>query len=921
VKEQGIISPERTEELEGIHSAMSRLEKDLHTAIQKQDAMQASGLADICAKLASLSLKVERGLETRSQEERILKRLRFSSMFSRSEDIAEAGFSTFDWMLKAEEPQDDDSTKHQQQVMRQRASQSFSSWIETGNQIYHISGKAGSGKSTLMKFLYNHTRPPRSSKAIDDGDDPDKEGQALYTKLTRWAGNKKLVLASFFFWNSGDPAQRSLRGLYQSILFEILRQCPELIKEAFIGQFEKTQENIFKSEDEPFRISELKEAISIVLGNTSFPDHRFCFFIDGLDEFEADLQTDHWDLARMLRRWAMSPDVKICVSSRPHEEFLQCFNPELRLQLHEMTRVDVENYVYGVINGEDPELTKDEKFANIVRSVIDGADGVFLWVCIVTRSLVDGIRRQYSVEALMRRLSTIPRNIEQLFDNIFDDIDPGDRERSDKMLMLSVFNHSPPAIMFSWVDDLDDPDFPFNTPIVAYTDEEIQARHERVRRQLDSLSKGLLEMRTSSSGDDSRYPKTNEDIYFQKQVSFLHRTVKDYLNDPKRLHVIQERLGDQFDVLQSTQRLRLAMFKFARTMPSYFKAQGYMQTKLVATFAQLTTEVSFEYSSRFLEECEKVLEHHRITPFTYPGETEENTQIIGWSQGIVLGQPNCTPVNENISYHMWLVSEADKNMHVTNWLLSNSCDAATNGGRSLLFEAARCYQLALMRRLLERGISPECSIIARRGFKPRGFNESTGIDIEGASSHVTTVWESFLFVMAAGFISEPANSSRDSIRYLALALFLEFGANCNAYFVLKEKHPPESTRPTSGNGLASNAEEPSSTSTEQLMSKKEEKLFKLSLEELILLGHPPNLDVLMRHVIRGKGSLLVRGTMQAVEIMGTALSSWSGVRQSQSATYAPLQADSLKSIQGKYTVESVHVGSKCLEKELLIKCF
>jgi hypothetical protein len=48
-----------------------------------------------------------------------------------------------------------------------------------------------------------------------------------------WAGDKKLVLAYFFFWSSGDRLQMSLEGLYQSLLFETLKQCPELIPKIF----------------------------------------------------------------------------------------------------------------------------------------------------------------------------------------------------------------------------------------------------------------------------------------------------------------------------------------------------------------------------------------------------------------------------------------------------------------------------------------------------------------------------------------------------------------------------------------------------------------------------------------------------------------------------------------------------------------
>lgn len=52
-------------------------------------------------------------------------------------------------------------------------------------------------------------------------------------KLESWAHGKKLVLARLFFWKSGDKLKMSVEGLYRSLLFEVLRQCPELRPQVF----------------------------------------------------------------------------------------------------------------------------------------------------------------------------------------------------------------------------------------------------------------------------------------------------------------------------------------------------------------------------------------------------------------------------------------------------------------------------------------------------------------------------------------------------------------------------------------------------------------------------------------------------------------------------------------------------------------
>ena len=60
------------------------------------------------------------------------------------------------------------------------------------------------------------------------------ENEQTKTSLGEWVGNKTLVIASFFFWNaSTHHSQKSQRGLLRTILYQILRQCPELIRMAY----------------------------------------------------------------------------------------------------------------------------------------------------------------------------------------------------------------------------------------------------------------------------------------------------------------------------------------------------------------------------------------------------------------------------------------------------------------------------------------------------------------------------------------------------------------------------------------------------------------------------------------------------------------------------------------------------------------
>jgi hypothetical protein len=100
--------------------------------------------------------------------------------------------------------------------------------------------------------------------------------------LESWGHGCKLVIVTTLFWRSDDKKQSSIEGFYRSVLFHTLRQCPELIPEVFPGQ------DIAKSLDTgDFHIKQLQSGFEKLVQQTRALDkYRFCFFIDGLDEYE-----------------------------------------------------------------------------------------------------------------------------------------------------------------------------------------------------------------------------------------------------------------------------------------------------------------------------------------------------------------------------------------------------------------------------------------------------------------------------------------------------------------------------------------------------------------------------------------------------------------------------------------------------------
>ncbi|KAK0613382.1 hypothetical protein B0T14DRAFT_526132 [Immersiella caudata] len=194
-------------------------------------------------------------------------------------------------------------------------------WLTFGDGVLHISGKAGSGKSTLMKSIITSTDTAQ--------------------RLTEWAGDKTPVVASFFFWRSDrECLELSVDELYPSILFEILRKCPRPVPEIFPRQWKSMASNPQNKSFEAhlFRPQSIKDAFENLVKSQTLPgSHTFCFFVDGLDEYQAHA-FDQLALARQLREWSTNSAIKICVSSRLE---IDAFSDIQRIHLHDLTSRDV----------------------------------------------------------------------------------------------------------------------------------------------------------------------------------------------------------------------------------------------------------------------------------------------------------------------------------------------------------------------------------------------------------------------------------------------------------------------------------------------------------------------------------------------------------------------------------------------------
>ena len=204
-------------------------------------------------------------------------------MQDRREWIPKAHAKTFSWALKS------------QSESPARWSD-LKSWLRQDNGIYWVTGKAGSGKSTFMKYI-----------------NPDKRTRQY---LEEWAYPSPLVIASFYFWNPGTSMQKSFLGLLQCLLFGVLSQRPDLIPTVFPVRWDPYT---YMNTSYDRTVLELSNNFKF-LSEAEF-DTKSCIIIDGLDEFDGD----HQGLIDAIVSMNQTSYIKVLASKPSVACFPRCF--------------------------------------------------------------------------------------------------------------------------------------------------------------------------------------------------------------------------------------------------------------------------------------------------------------------------------------------------------------------------------------------------------------------------------------------------------------------------------------------------------------------------------------------------------------------------------------------------------------------
>lgn len=454
------------------------------------------------------------------REQEVIKSLNYRPRKFRYDNIHDAHRRTFEWVY---------SPPHDQ--LRQ--------WLEEDSGIFWLSGKPGSGKSTLMKFIVDDSRTKKA--------------------LAIWARGRKYITAWHFFWINGHAIQMSQEGLFRSLLYEILKEQPSLVETLCPDLWEKSG-NIDASEKEFDQIwsrRSLREAISR-LKDCRHGDIFFCFFIDGLDEY----QGDHLEMVQTLEELVVPGNIKACVSSRPWNVFADAFGrtPARKVSLQDLTHNDLVTFVQDKL-GEHHLWTglSIEVQDRILTEIVDKAEGVFLWVYLVVKQLRQGLSNGDTVEILQQRVRGFPHDLEEFFSRMMKSIDPLYLSHTARAFQVALHAPKPlPTLLYSFLDDeAENEKYALRLPMQRFDDDALKRRIEKVPRRLEARCKGLLEVTT---GEGSVYGEE----CLKPRVEFIHRTARDFIRTRQMVDLLNESAKD-FEPYTSLLRAYLAGIKVLKT--------------------------------------------------------------------------------------------------------------------------------------------------------------------------------------------------------------------------------------------------------------------------------------------------------------------------------------------------------------------
>jgi ankyrin repeat protein len=355
----------------------------------------------------------------------------------------------------------------------------YTSWYGMAQQpdncgFLWIKGHPGTGKSTLMKLLFESA------------------------KLNAMGNSSQLTL-SFFFLARGSPEEKSTTGLYCSLLHQLFQKAVDL-RDSLDWMTPDGARGIQRNGWHEEALKQTLASAVQKLGSRSL-----MIFVDALDECNPDQATDMVCFFEELCDLAREAQIclQICFSSRHYPTIVIQKGVEVTLEDEIGHAEDIKHYIKSKLR-----LGKSKQAEPLRAEILEKSSGIFLWVALV----LDILNREYpnssmSIGKIREHLKKIPPKLSELFELILTR-DGGNLEQLQlclKWILFATRPLKPQELYFAIQLGLD-------KSCSSYWDQD-DVDLDQMKTYVRSSSKGLAEVTRNKASE----------------VQFIHESIRDYL--------------------------------------------------------------------------------------------------------------------------------------------------------------------------------------------------------------------------------------------------------------------------------------------------------------------------------------------------------------------------------------------------------
>ncbi|KAK4185025.1 hypothetical protein QBC35DRAFT_525158 [Podospora australis] len=709
-----------------------RAESSLKNHITLSMVDTERSLSDRISAAARTADEREKEAEAEVARGKLLCSLKFDRMNERRNMVVESHPETYDWVLS--EPQ------NASEAGVHLPWDSFPGWLQSTEPAYWISGKLGSGKTTLVKFLLEHSQ--------------------TRTFLDLW--NPDAVLVSHFFWRPGTQMQQSIKGFFCSLLYQLLENDKGSLNRILSNSSDASK----KDSDADWSPKELQSTLLDVMAH--YP-RSIVLFLDGLDEvLQADGTLALLNVIDSLKcSRGLQGKVKLCLGARREPLIEERLGDWPQLRLEDLNYADLRRYAkdkviiphryyicmspvlklygynangdYATFSLENPP-TPHELRDWVVTELVRKAEGVFLWLCLTAKMVMEALERGETVADLQQQVNSLPSDLSKWRNSkLYAEMwarENSDSERS---------QHQERACLYFYLAINDIP-VDFMSLMIATNDGMVN----RIRycdpyqpgfvkslvglckariRDVEIRGAGLLQIYPIRK--DLRYldlqPWYGKDYHelmpyaeeynggSHRPFGFIHRTARDFLTDTAQgLHILRKYRISEWHLCQRLAAARLACCRLFKALPTI--------TELLGVLPEENKEKAICECDELLQFCEQLFKS---------GQLFENPRLLhkeaDYRQEGREKVESCNHSRYEVRVkreHEFLFEAASFGRDIWHWIYSKlpSMELDKQTLSELLlhlcnFTPNHRYSASQLSRLLERGPCP-----SRKGPRPVGIS-------------------------------------------------------------------------------------------------------------------------------------------------------------------------------------------------------